>query len=256
MSLMPRVRLVHWDVERAQLTRGVLRKAGLEVEYDEQVNSAVLRQCRENPPAVFVIDLSRKPSHGREVAIALRQSPKTRKIPIVFCDGEPEKVKLVRNVLPDATYCTSERLRKALKQVRPLPSPVKPPGMMDRYSMRTTAQKLGIKVGTTVSLLDPPPNINRALGELPEGVEFVEERGAVTLCFMHSLSSLPADAARLRELASGTKLWILWRKKGAPGHDGITDRLIRNIGFELGLVDYKVCSIDKTWSAMLFAQRK
>lgn len=253
---MPRVRLVHWDVERAQLTRGVLRKAGLEVDYDEQFNSALLRACREHPPAVFVIDLSRKPSHGREIAIALRQSPKTREIPIVFCDGDLEKVKLIRKILPDATYCRSEQLMSAIKEARPLLSPVKPPGMMDRYSMRTTAQKLGIKEGTTVSLIDPPPNVNRALGALPEGAEFVEDRGAVTLCFMHSLNSLPADAARLRGLAAGTKLWILWRKKGAAGHDGITDRQIRNMGLELGLVDYKVCSIDKTWSAMLFAQRK
>jgi hypothetical protein len=32
--------------------------------------------------------------------------------------------------------------------------------------------------------------------------------------------------------------------------------LVRETGIDLGLVDYKICSVDKTWSAMLFAQRK
>jgi hypothetical protein len=38
------------------------------------------------------------------------------------------------------------------------------------YSGRPLAQKLGVKEGTTVVLLDPPPGIEKALAPLPSGV--------------------------------------------------------------------------------------
>jgi CheY-like chemotaxis protein len=256
MAAMLRVRLLHWNAAEASRTQDLLLGAGLQVDYDSAFNSALMRKWRENPPGAFVIDLSRLPSQGREIAIALRQSPKTRNIPIVFCDGAIEKVKLIRDVLPDATYCTGKELIKTLKTLRPVETPVRPPAMMNRYGSRTTAQKLGIKGGSTVAVVDPPRNVNTLLGELPARVDFVERGGTVTLCFVHSADGLRADMSRVRNMAGKTKLWILWRKKSAPGHDGITEQLVRETGIDLGLVDYKICSVDKTWSAMLFAQRK
>lgn len=253
---MPRVRLLHWNAAEASLTLKNLLGAGFQVEYDEKFDPSLMRKWRDDPPSAFVIDLSRLPSHGREIAVALRQSPKTRPVPIVFCDGASEKVKLIRDVLPDAAYCTSEALITTLKDLQPARTPVKPPGMMDRYGSRTTAQKLGVIEGNAVAVIDPPRNVNAILGPLPTGVELVEESGAVTLCFVHSADDLRADMSRVRSSAAKTKLWILWRKKGAPGHNGITERMIRETGIELGLVDYKICSVDKTWSAMLFARRK
>ena len=47
-----------------------------------------LRDWRANPPAAFVIDLSRMPSHGRDVAIALRGYKGSRHTPLVFVEGE------------------------------------------------------------------------------------------------------------------------------------------------------------------------
>jgi hypothetical protein len=128
--------------------------------------------------------------------------------------------------------------------------------MMNRYGSRTTAQKLGIKEGGTVLLIDPPAGVTALLGELPERVEFVEQDAAVTLCFVHSVDGLRADMSAVRSLAAKTKLWISWRKKAAPGHAGVTDYVVREIGIDLGLVDYKICSIDKVWTAMAFARRK
>jgi CheY-like chemotaxis protein len=256
MAQVLRVRLLHWNAAAASPTQDVLLDAGFQVEYDQKFDSRLMRKWREDPPAAFVIDLSRLPSQGREIAIALRQSPKTRQVPIIFCDGASEKVKVIRDVLPDATFCTTEELTKTLKSVRPVQTPVKPLDMMNHYGSRTTAQKLGIAEGSTVAIIDPPRNVSTMLGELPGGVEVVEQRGAVTLCFVHSANDLRADMSRVRSLAAKTKLWILWRKKSAPHHDGVTGGLIRETGIDLGLVDYKICSIDNTWSAMLFAQRK
>ncbi len=253
---MLRVRLLHWNAVEASATESLLLGAGFQVEYDKTFNSALMRKWREDPPAAFVIDLSRLPSQGREIAIALRQSPKTRQVPIIFCGGVPEKIKPIRDVLPDATYCTCNELIEALKDARPVQTPVRPVDMMNRYGSRTVGQKLGIAETSTVTLVNPPRNVSTLLGALPGGIEFVEKGGAVTLCFVHSVDELQADMSRVRGLAAKTKLWILWRKKSGPGHDGVTEGLIRETGIDLGLVDYKICSIDKTWSAMLFARRK
>ena len=253
---MLRVRLLHWNAMEASATQTLLLGAGFQVEYDQTFNSALMRKWRDDPPAAFVIDLSRLPSQGREIAIALRQSPRTRQVPIVFCGGAPEKVKPIRDVLPDATYCTCDELIEALKNARPVETPVRPVDMMNRYGSRTVAQKLGITETSTVTLANPPRNVRTLLGELPGRIEFVEKGGAVTLCFVQSVDDLRADMSRVRGLAAKTKLWILWRKKSAPGHDGVTEGLVRETGIDLGLVDYKICSIDKTWSAMLFARRK
>jgi CheY-like chemotaxis protein len=253
---MSRLRLLHWNAAEASVTKNVLLKAGFQVDYDTTFTSALMRQWREDPPWAFVIDLSRLPAQGREIAIALRQSQKTRHIPIVFCDGAPEKVKLTHDLLPDATYCSVEELVKTLKNLLPVQNPVKPAGMMNRYGSRTAAQKLGITEGGTVTVIEPPRNLSKVLGELPRRAEFIDEGGAVTLCFVHSADDLRADMSRVRSLATKSKLWFLWRKKNAPGHNGVTEQLVRQTGVDLGLVDYKICSVDSTWSAMLFARRK
>jgi hypothetical protein len=203
-----------------------------------------------------VIDLSRLPSQGREIAVALRQSPRTRPVPIIFVNGEADKVKAIRGILPDAKYCATETLVETLETAQQLPNAVTPAAMMERYASRTAVQKLGITEKSRVVLVDPPRNATAVLGNLPRGAQFVEEDGDVTLCFAHSPDELRAAMSDLRKLAAKTKLWVLWRKKTAPGHGGITERLIRDTGRDLGLVDYKICSVDKTWSAMLFARKK
>ena len=94
---MLRIRLLHWNLKEAAAQIEILRCTRYQVEYDEQLDSGLLKSWRESPPAAFVIDLSRLPSHGREVAIALRQSPGTNQLPIVFCDGLSQKVDVVRS---------------------------------------------------------------------------------------------------------------------------------------------------------------
>jgi CheY-like chemotaxis protein len=253
---MKRVRFVHWNGNEAAPMKQSLISAKFQVEHDPAFSTALMRQWRENPPSAFVIDLSRLPARGREIAIALRQSPKTRHVPIVFCDGAPEKVKSIRDALPDATYCRGAELVKTLKAVKPLENPLKPVDMMNRYGSRTTAQKLGIKRGSTITLVDPPRNVNSVMGDLPGDTKFIEQGGSVTLCFVHSIDGLRVDMSRMARFAAQTKLWCLWRKKTASNHDGVTEPLVRETGINVGLVDYKICSVDSTWSAMAFAPKK
>jgi CheY-like chemotaxis protein len=258
-----RVRLLHWKSGEAGGHIDALKSAGYKVEYDERFQPALMRQWRESPPDAFVIDLSRLPSHGREIAIALRQSPRTRNIPIVFCDGAEEKVDRIRSELPDAAYCKLSRLIPTLRKAtasRPA-NPVTPVQMMDRYSARSAAQKLGIKECAAVALIEAPRDVEKVLGELPDGVEFIDGEDwtripSVALCFIHDSHSLLIMLSRVRKLAGASKLWILWRKGGSATRGDVTEAAVRRLAASVGLVDYKICSVNKVWSAMLFAQKR
>jgi len=224
---MARVRLVHWRASEAAALLATLGAAGHAVDYDEDAASAGFRAIFTWPPDVFAIDLSRLPSHGREVAIFFRGQKATRHIPIVFVGGAPEKVEAVRKVLPDAVYTVPGRLRSALREAlarRPA-SPVVPAQMMARYASRSAAQKLGIREGTAAVLIDPPRNYAGVIGELPVGAALEEGPAVgcpVTLWFVHDGADCREAMPGMRKLAVRTKLWILWRKGS-----GVTQQFLR-----------------------------
>jgi CheY-like chemotaxis protein len=248
-----RVRLFHWKAEEAAPTIAELEKAGFIVDYEEKLRS--FKSIRDSRPDAFVVDLSRLPAHGREVAIALRGNKATRHAPIVFVDGDGEKLETVRRALPDAIYTPRARLIPALRRARPLPDPVRPAQMMERYAGRSAAQKLGVQAGMKVSVIDPPQDYGRVIGQLPEGATFEENYGdhELTLWFVHDFARLQAALPAMRRAAAHTRLWILWRKAKQDGLDG---GVIRRSAVELGLVDYKICSVNEIWSAMAFAIKK
>ena len=130
---MPRVRLFHWRAEEARPLIAALRAAGYTVDYPGDKANGNWRSLRETPPLAAVIDLTRLPSHGRYVAAEIRATKSIRHIPIVFVDGDAEKVERIRKELPDAVYTSRSRLVSALKRVKPLADPVVPARMMNRH---------------------------------------------------------------------------------------------------------------------------
>ncbi|MES1258246.1 MAG: DUF3052 domain-containing protein, partial [Acidobacteriota bacterium] len=120
----------------------------------------------------------------------------------------------------------------------------------------TAVQKLGIRAGNKVGVVDPPRDYVTVLGAMPEGAELMEDPAApcdVTLWFVHDPAPFLEALGRMRAIASQTKLWVLWRK-GSP--KGITQTFVRAAAIDAGLVDYKICSVDGRWSAMAFARKK
>src|SRR5437763_1858120 len=103
---MRKVYVVHWKpVEAAPLIARIRGLAGFAVNYCENANGpAVSQAIREFQPNVVVIDLSRLPSHGKEVAVWLRSRKATRHVPIVFTGGDPAKVVKLQEILPDAVF--------------------------------------------------------------------------------------------------------------------------------------------------------
>jgi CheY-like chemotaxis protein len=254
---MPVVRVIHWKEAEAGPLLATCRGAGFETEYLQGDGGAICRAIRAKPPDILAIDLSRLPSHGREIAVWLRNQKSTRYIPIVFIGGDAAKTASVRALLPDAVYCELPKVAAALKKAAksgPAKSPVTPPQIMDRYREKSAAEKLGIAVSARVAVVDTPRDFPELLGPLPDAVEFQEEPAPLTLWFVHDREGLMGSLRDMRALALRTRLWLLWRK-GSTG-DGLTQNAIREAANAVGLVDYKICAVDGRWSAMCFARKK
>lgn len=255
---MPRVRVIHWKAAEAAPLIEACRGAGFDVEYLERDGGAICRAIRSNPPDVVAIDLTRLPSHGKEVAVWLRNTKSTREVPIVFVGGDPLKVAAIRELLPDAAFCETGKVASAIKRQSRRANPVTPLPMMERAREKSAAEKLGIVAGDAVSCIEPPRDFPALLGELPEPVEFREDQDSpTTLWFVHSREALLENLRRMRTMAPRTRLWLLWRKgsKGFAGA-GLTQNTLREMAREVGLVDYKICSVNDSWSGMLFARKK
>src|SRR5882672_2057734 len=169
---MPVVRLVCWKEDLASERARVLKDAGVSVDASPLNTGGVMGTFRASPPSAVLIDLDRLPSHGREVAVALRNSKSTRHIPIVFAGGLEEKVGRIREELPDAFFTDWSKVvrvvRKALKSVTA--EPVQPVPHMQRYAGSSLVKKLGFKPTTKAALLGAPEGFEETLGELPDGV--------------------------------------------------------------------------------------
>lgn len=258
---MANIRLIHWHAAEAAQQIELLRATGHEVAYEEKINHAIGRRIRETRPDAVVIDLSRLPSHGREIAVYLRGQKSTRDLPLVFVGGVEEKVAAIRQLLPDATYTTVGKLKSAIRSaIKNKPaSPVVPPRMMERYALRTPAQKLGVKPDSAVAVFDAPRGYAQILGELPTGAMLHEEPASpcdVTVWFAHDPEAFLAALPRMQRLALKTKLWVAWKKKSAAPTSRLSEDFVRNAAIAGGLVDYKVCAIDATWSGLALAAKR
>ena len=106
---MTRVRIIHWKPTESGPLIEACRACGFDVVYDDVPFPALAKEIRHNQPDALVIDLTRLPSHGREVAMAIRRTKYSRHIPIIFVDGEAEKVEGIRVHLPDAVFTSAAR---------------------------------------------------------------------------------------------------------------------------------------------------
>jgi hypothetical protein len=130
------------------------------------------------------------------------------------------------------------------------------------YSGTPLPKKLGIvsakMTPQEVALIAPPDGFAESLGELPESVEFSHRLTPTTtlaLCFVRTQREV-AEAARLLadRLPKTAAAWIVWPKaRLKPGFNGND---VRDAALAMGLVDYKVCSVNDDWSGLKFAHRK
>lgn len=261
MPAKSRVRLIHWNAAEAAERAAKLRAAGYVVDASGPTPGTILKAITARPPAAVVIDLDRNPSYGRDVGVSIRHTKATRHVPVVFVEGEPEKVERVRAVLPDATFTSWPRIRSALRAAiaKPPATPVVPASNLAGYSGTPLPKKLGIKPGSRVALLGAPEDFEATLGTLPERAMVTRQfRGTVDLAiwFVRSERDYRKDIARMALATPRDGLWIAWPKQASGLATDVTQPLVREVALANGIVDYKVCAIDETWSGLRFAKRK
>jgi len=259
MARMPRVLLIHWNAPEAAERAERLRQAGFEADHYAGPGGAGLRALADSPPDAIVIDLIRIPSQGGAAGIALRQRKATRPIPLLFIEGDPEKTAGVRAMLPDAIYTTWTKIGAALR--RALRQPARQPLVPDTFAGYTGTplpKKLRIRENSVVALLHAPEGFRAKLAPLPPGVRFDRQAGEadVTLVFVRSTAALGREVPALaRDMRKGRTLWIVWPKKTSALAGDVAEPAVREMGLAAGLVDYKVCAVDETWSGLAFAAR-
>lgn len=130
---------------------------------------------------------------------------------------------------------------------------------MAGYSGKPLVQKLGIKDGWTIAILNAPPGYDGILGKLPRGVK--RKTAAVgPLDFVQFFTAEKRELERrfatlARALTPAGMLWISWPKKASGVATDLTEDVIRAVGLAHGLVDVKVAAVDDVWSGLKFVRR-
>jgi hypothetical protein len=131
------------------------------------------------------------------------------------------------------------------------------------YSKTPLHKKLAIKDGARLVLIAAPSGWN--IPELPAGVRVTSETplshntepADVIIAFHESLDELARSIGTLAQrIFPDGAVWSAWPRR-AGGHDSdITERDIRALALELGLVDVKVAALDEDWSGLRLVWRK
>lgn len=119
-------------------------------------------------------------------------------------------------------------------------------------------QKLGLRPGQRLLVMDPPKDFEQWLAGAPEGIvrmSHVAPFDAAVL-FATTIRAQETLLARaLPKFASGGMLWLAWPKNASGVVSDLSDEAVRRMGLAAGLVDIKVCAIDPTWSGLKFVHR-
>jgi hypothetical protein len=128
------------------------------------------------------------------------------------------------------------------------------------YSGKSLAQKLGLKEGQVIAVLNAPEDYSRLLGQLPPAIEFVVKpsgRTDLVHMFTSDATTLEKELQRLRRsLKPDAAVWVSWPKKASKFKTDVTEDTIRKIALPMGFVDVKVCAVSEIWSGLKLVVRK
>src|SRR5262249_3969881 len=143
-----------------------------------------------------LIDLNRLPSQGREIAGYFRRLKSTRQVPILFVDGNPDRVNRAKQLIPDADFGKWEKIESALKKAsrRKLAKPVVP-GSEAGYLGTALPKKLGNREKYNVLVVNSSERFERKLDPMPAGADFVTDprRAQIAVLFVMSQTELVGE---------------------------------------------------------------
>lgn len=129
------------------------------------------------------------------------------------------------------------------------------------YSKTPLAKKLGLKENYNYAVNNAPKEYTDFFMTFPEKASHIKNPAADSLDFIHVFCK---DQKCLEKHISEAKkalkksgiLWVSWPKQSAAIVTEINREDVRNFLLKVGLVDIKVCAIDKDWSGLKFMYRK
>jgi hypothetical protein len=254
------LRLISWSEEAPQHARE-LEARGFQVDATPLDSKRLIGRIAEMAPAAVVIDLDRKPSHGKAVGVVLTKAKSTRAIPLVFAGGPPEKAAHIQGDLPGAVFASWAKAPVAVKRAIANPPVVTAPAKsyMDQWAGRTLAKKLDLKAGRSVALIGAPDGFIKLLGDPPEGIEVRDEisRGVkMAIWFVRSAAELAEFGYVSARLGKGVEFWVVHPKVSGKLRSDFNQIDVRRAAKDVGMIDYKVCSVDEDWSALKIARKK
>jgi len=130
------------------------------------------------------------------------------------------------------------------------------------YSERPLKDKLGIKDGIDLLVINKPSNYellissnNKIVEELEEELE-TELRFEFIHYFVIDYYEILKDFSKLKRHLSYTgTLWISWVKGSFGIKSEMNENIIRTLGLKEGLVDIKIVAVDDKWSGLKFVWR-
>jgi hypothetical protein len=132
-------------------------------------------------------------------------------------------------------------------------------------------KKLGIRPQVAGLVVAPPPDDDNPLLPLPEGftvVPTLDQLADATgpfdfvLVFARDRTGLASAFTALAEkVAPNGTLWVSWLKqssdrRGAALVGDINENLVRRLALTHAMVDVKVATLDRNWSALRLVRRK
>jgi hypothetical protein len=121
------------------------------------------------------------------------------------------------------------------------------------------AEKLGIREGRRVLVLDPPVGFVKRLDPLPEGVGVttkIVSLADVIVVFSSSRAVLGELFHKAKHvLAPRGALWVAWPRKSSGFFTDLDEHLVRAVGLASGLTDNKIIAVDEIWSALRFVEK-
>jgi hypothetical protein len=122
------------------------------------------------------------------------------------------------------------------------------------YSGTPLLQKLGIKTGMKVLLMNAPDNYMQLLqadindqlvktNATPDLIHLFAKNNAAMLTGMKKI-------LLICKKNNAVVIWVSWYKKAAGIATDLTEDMIRNYALQHDLVDVKVCSVSELWSGL------
>jgi hypothetical protein len=122
---------------------------------------------------------------------------------------------------------------------------------------KNAAEKMLIKKGSTVTLIDAPNGYTKALKDMAADaiISRAPEKADVVQVFVNSLDEARSKLPKLsKALRSDSIFWVAYPKSSARKSDINRDSL-REYGATIGLKAVSLFAVDSEWSAMRFKSK-